>query len=224
MEKQARFDLQPRFLQIPSSPAHTGNSIELCENHLGEAIEFYCKAHEAYLCNDCVRLEHDTSPCKVVQIADLQMSSINPNDCVDTLKPIAAIIDKCKELSRTLQEKVNKTNYSYADIMNDVKTFKREINQESDELENFLKVELKAMQMQSNSDLNEIEELIQTSSVKPSCNSSEQPTVSNHDDDDLLLILQPSKDNDIKKGLSDSLQHHQKHTNEDDDDLLLFLT
>ena len=216
--KQSLHIRQPEIQQVPHDPLQTSDSTKLCENHLGEPLEFYCKNHETYLCKDCVKFEHEGSSCSVCSIRDLKKPRTNPVGCTDTLKPIAAIITKCQELSTTLQEKVNRSDFSYTDIINDVRTFKQEVNRETDELENFLKVELKAMQEQSSNGSSMVNEIITSSSTEQACQSSER-TISEHEDDDLLLELQCSSKN--KNVLGNWVRNQNKNVIQDDDDLLL---
>ncbi|XP_053400427.1 uncharacterized protein LOC128557262 [Mercenaria mercenaria] len=142
----------PKTLQLSSTSDHTSMSADFrtpCPKHKREMIKFYCHDHKTLLCSVCVTLEHTVTSCKVNYIPDISAKVINSKEYHDILKVIDNITDQCHKMLEDVKKMTGNSNSSLADVLADIKTFRKEINQRLDELERQVEDAAKAIQQEN---------------------------------------------------------------------------
>ncbi|XP_060574230.1 uncharacterized protein LOC132731943 [Ruditapes philippinarum] len=128
----------PQTLRSPSSSYSQQNDdfTEICPKHKEEMIKSFCEDHKALLCNVCITLEHPVTSCKVKSIVDISQNVIGGNEYREILKTMDSISEKYHKMNDEMHKMSIKCSKSLADVLVNIRTFREQINQRLDELEN----------------------------------------------------------------------------------------
>ncbi|XP_045209136.2 uncharacterized protein LOC123561048 isoform X2 [Mercenaria mercenaria] len=128
----------PQTQQRPITSVNAGHAdvfIEPCARHKDEMITFYCHAHRALLCRECVPLEHTVTTCKVDYIPDISRETVNSQQYHATLQDIKTVTENWKNITEDTRKMIVQSNNSIKNVLEDIKKFRKEINQKIDKLE-----------------------------------------------------------------------------------------
>ncbi|XP_060571558.1 transcription intermediary factor 1-beta-like [Ruditapes philippinarum] len=102
-----------------------------CTKHSDKPLEFYCNTHESNVCYVCVTLEH--KHCNVEYIPDV---SGNVSGKLENLiDRIETLIQTCKSNVRIAETATANIEQMYTTVVEDIKTFRNEINECLDKME-----------------------------------------------------------------------------------------
>jgi hypothetical protein len=150
----------PKVLQQPSTSIHTSQSEDLttpCCKHPQEIIKFYCNDHKKLLCNVCVTLEHQPTSCKVDYLPDISGYIIDSKEYQIILKALNSTFGHYQQMVEDAKEMTRKSNRSLKDALEDIKKFRKEINQRLDELERQVVHVVKVTEQENNSNITSVE-------------------------------------------------------------------
>ncbi|XP_060559951.1 E3 ubiquitin-protein ligase TRIM71-like [Ruditapes philippinarum] len=150
----------PKVLQQPSTSIHTSQSDDLttpCCKHPQEIIKFYCNDHKNLLCSVCVTLEHQPTSCKVDYIPDISGNIIDSKEYQVILKALNTTFDHYQQMVEDAKEMTGKSNRSLKDALEDIKKFRKEINQRLDQLERQVVHVVKVKEQENNSNITSVE-------------------------------------------------------------------
>ncbi|XP_045213259.1 E3 ubiquitin-protein ligase TRIM33-like [Mercenaria mercenaria] len=145
-------------LSTMSSSTHVGQLTSPCSKHTKEIIKFYCHDHKALLCSVCVTLDHTRTSCQVDYILDTSGHIIDSTEFKDTLKGLDKITEECHKIITDLRQMVAKSNTSLADVLAEIKKFRKKINHRIDELEKEASHATNALEQVNDTRLKTIEE------------------------------------------------------------------
>ncbi|XP_060554351.1 E3 ubiquitin-protein ligase TRIM33-like [Ruditapes philippinarum] len=152
--------IMPKALQQPSTSIHTSQSDDLttpCCKHPQEIIKFYCNDHKKLLCSVCVTLEHQGTICKVDYIPDISGNIIDSKEYQVILKALNSTFDHYQQTVKDVKEMTAKSNRSLKDALEDIKKFRKEINQRLDKLERHIVHLVKVTEQENNSNITSVE-------------------------------------------------------------------
>ncbi|XP_060559947.1 uncharacterized protein LOC132719988 [Ruditapes philippinarum] len=152
--------IMPKVLQQPSTSIYTSQSDDLttpCCKHPQEIIKFYCNDHKNLLCSVCVTLEHPATICKVDYIPDTSGNIIDSKEYQVVLKALNTTFDQYQQMEEDVKEMTAKSNRSLKGALEDIKKFRKEINQRLDELERQVVHVVKVTEQENNSNITAVE-------------------------------------------------------------------
>ncbi|XP_060602565.1 E3 ubiquitin/ISG15 ligase TRIM25-like, partial [Ruditapes philippinarum] len=120
----------PKTRAIASSTSD--DTVDHCEKHLDKPLEFYCRDHKLVACYVCVTLEH--KQCKVNYIPDV--SENMSDEMTDVLEQLESFIKRCKSKVEYVNKAARNLDQSHAKVVEDIKVFRKEINECLDRMEN----------------------------------------------------------------------------------------
>ncbi|XP_053400395.1 uncharacterized protein LOC123556353 [Mercenaria mercenaria] len=110
--------------------APTSVCTEICEKHGTEVVKFFCKHHETAGCGDCMVLEHKS--CEVDYIPDITEAFLKGSELSALIREISRVQSIVnftrKDIDRAETE-------AYVETVNDIRTFRKEINDYLDRME-----------------------------------------------------------------------------------------
>ncbi|XP_060556934.1 uncharacterized protein LOC132717477 [Ruditapes philippinarum] len=166
----------PQTLQ-PSSTFHYQQHDDFtkpCHKHKREVINFYCQDHNELLCSVCVTHgHHQHSSCKVSYIPDISENVIDGKEYLEMLKTMDSMSEQFRKIQDRMYRLTVKANKTLANVLEDIKLFRKEINQKLDELEKQAAVEVNVFQDENLKILKEVETACndRTRDLWTSCNS-----------------------------------------------------
>jgi hypothetical protein len=104
---------------------------DFCEFHPDKPLEFYCNDHKYVACYICVTLVH--KQCKVDFIPDV--SGNVTDEMNDVLEQIESLVRNCKSNIKYTGKALQNLDQSYAEVVEDIKFFREEINECLDKME-----------------------------------------------------------------------------------------
>ena len=128
----------PKSLRKPTPSPQIGQTDDLatpCLKHSKEMIKYYCNDHNELLCSVCVTLDHKSTSCKVKYIPDISGDIIDSIEYQVILKAITSLADKYQKILEDVKKLTSTSNISVADVLTDIKKYRKAINQRLDELE-----------------------------------------------------------------------------------------
>ncbi|XP_060602567.1 uncharacterized protein LOC132755694 [Ruditapes philippinarum] len=118
-------------VNAPIASGMSGDKADFCKKHQDKPLEFYCRDHTSVDCYVCVTLEH--KQCKVDYIPDV--SGILSDEMTDILEQMEALITKCKSNIFYVSKAAQDLDQSHAKVVEDIKVFRKEINECLDKME-----------------------------------------------------------------------------------------
>ncbi|XP_060602580.1 uncharacterized protein LOC132755701 [Ruditapes philippinarum] len=113
------------------APTTSDDTAGHCEKHLDKPLEFYCRDHKLVACYVCVTLEH--KQCDVDYIPDV--SGNMSEEMTDILEQMESLITKCKSDVEYVSKAAQNLDLSHAKVVEDIKVFRKEINECLDRME-----------------------------------------------------------------------------------------
>ncbi|XP_060602583.1 uncharacterized protein LOC132755704 [Ruditapes philippinarum] len=107
------------------------DTADYCTKHQDKPLEFYCRDHTSVACYVCVTLEH--KQCKVDYIPDV--SGNLSDEMADILEQMESLIKKCKSNKEYACKAAQHLDQSHAKVVEDIKVFRKEINECLDRME-----------------------------------------------------------------------------------------
>jgi acetolactate synthase small subunit len=114
---------------MPTTQGPGQSSVETCTQHDGEAIKYFCKKHSIFGCSPCVTINHRT--CDIIYISDAAKDFKSSEELKNLLQRIEGIKSSCIEV----EENIAKVQQSRETIKNEIKIFRKQINDQIDKWE-----------------------------------------------------------------------------------------
>ncbi|XP_060602587.1 uncharacterized protein LOC132755707 [Ruditapes philippinarum] len=114
-----------------NAPTKSEDTADFCTKHQDKPLEFYCRDHTSVACYVCVTLEH--KQCKVDYIPDV--SENLSDEMTDILEQMETLITKCKSNVEYVSKAAQNLDQSHAKVVEDIKAFRKEINECLDRME-----------------------------------------------------------------------------------------
>ncbi|XP_060600340.1 uncharacterized protein LOC132753821 [Ruditapes philippinarum] len=118
-------------VNAPTASDMSGDTADFCKKHQDKPLEFYCRDHTSVACYVCVTLEH--KQCKVDYIPDV--SGNLSDEMTDILEQMQALITKCQSNIEYVSKAAQNLDQSHAKVVEDIKVFRKEINECLDRME-----------------------------------------------------------------------------------------
>jgi hypothetical protein len=113
------------------APTTSDATAGTCEKHSDKPLEFYCRDHKLVACYVCVTLEH--KQCKVDYIPDV--SGNMSEEMTNVLEQLESFIKRCKSNVEYVTKAAQNLDLSHSKVVEDIKAFKKEINECLDRME-----------------------------------------------------------------------------------------
>ncbi|XP_060556948.1 transcription intermediary factor 1-alpha-like [Ruditapes philippinarum] len=165
----------PQTLQLSSAFHYQQHDdfTKPCRKHKREVIKFYCHYHNELLCSVCVTLGHQSTSCKVGYIPDISENVFDGKEYLELLKTMDSMSEQFRQIQDRIYRLTIKANKTLANVLEDIKLFRKEINQKLDELEKQAAVEVNVFQDENVDILKNVETACndRTIDLLKSCNS-----------------------------------------------------
>ncbi|XP_060602585.1 uncharacterized protein LOC132755705 [Ruditapes philippinarum] len=114
-----------------NAPSASVDTADFCTKHQDKPLEFYCRDHTSVACYVCVTLEH--KQCNVDYIPDV--SGNMSDEMADILEQMETLIKRCKSNVEYVSKAAQNLDQSHAKVVEDIKVFRKEINECLDRME-----------------------------------------------------------------------------------------
>lgn len=128
-------------------PQTTKICTEICSKHVLEVIKFFCKDHETVECGTCIVLDHKS--CSVDFIPDIVDDFVNGEEFSQLLERIDLLRSNVASLKKELEQREKTVAKAYGKAVEDIKTFRKEIDVYLDQIEESIIKECKHLQKEN---------------------------------------------------------------------------
>ncbi|XP_053401930.1 E3 ubiquitin-protein ligase TRIM71-like [Mercenaria mercenaria] len=118
-----------------------GDKTDFCANHKDNSLDFYCYKHRKVGCYVCVTLEHKL--CEVDYIPDISGSV--SDEIRDLMTEMEYLVNKCKTNMENAKTATHQLDLNYKNVAEDIKRFRKEINDRLDHMEIEITSKLEAL-------------------------------------------------------------------------------
>ncbi|XP_045206567.2 uncharacterized protein LOC123558765 [Mercenaria mercenaria] len=120
-------------MQTNVHQAPTSVCTEICEKHATEIVKFFCKQHAIVGFGDCMILEHKS--CKVDYIPDIAEAFLKGSELIALVREISRLQSIVNLTSEDIDRAETEADKAYVETVNDIRTFRKEINDYLDRME-----------------------------------------------------------------------------------------
>ena len=142
LNKDAMPKTQQSSSTLDKEDNHSSDLTKPCIRHKNKMIEYFCCGHRKLLCNVCVTLEHNPSSCKIKFIPDISDDIIDSQELEDIIEQMNIIIKESQTIGKTCKDLTTESNKSLDKALEDIKMWRKELNNKLDVME--IKVKEKA--------------------------------------------------------------------------------
>ncbi|XP_052234229.1 tripartite motif-containing protein 66-like [Dreissena polymorpha] len=110
----------------------TEDFLQICQVHKGEKLKMFCHGHSQLCCTSCVLLSH--RQCKAVTLISETGTRLS-TDLQQFAVKIETAIKELKQLQSTREGNINYVDYSFSELLQEVRDVRQKLNASLDELE-----------------------------------------------------------------------------------------